>query len=208
MAEINIEKKPKIWPWILGLLVLAAIIYFAFAEGNDDDMDTDDIVTEEVIEVEEVDSTNSTDFENNAAIEKYNTVMASYSDYIGNTAKMGIDHEYSNGALVYLINAVEAKADVLDVDITADLAEARKNASNITTDPYETNHANLIKNSGKILVRAFRTLQIAKYPNLTQEVASIEKAVAAITKETHTLDQKGDVNNFYKAAEDLLIKMN
>ena len=206
MAEIKIEKKSPIWPWILlGLLVLAGILYLVLDENEDDDMD-DDATTEQMV-ADDMEDDRQDDVDTKT-MTSYDTALAKYSDYIGNTAKMGIDHEYSNGALMLLIDAVAAKADVLDIDIDADLAQARENATAITTDPYEVNHADLIKNSGKIITRALTTLQTAKYPNLTSEVSKVEENVIAITKEEHTLDQKGDVNRFFKSAEDLLIKMN
>jgi hypothetical protein len=35
MAEIKIEKKKPVWPWILVLLVIAALIYFIFCRDNE-----------------------------------------------------------------------------------------------------------------------------------------------------------------------------
>ncbi len=46
MAEINIQKKKKpIWPWILGIIVLAALLITAiywFAEKPDNELEFDD----------------------------------------------------------------------------------------------------------------------------------------------------------------------
>lgn len=36
MAEIKIEKKKPIWPWIVAVVLIAALIYFMFL--NDDGM--------------------------------------------------------------------------------------------------------------------------------------------------------------------------
>ena len=199
MAEIKIEKKKTIWPWILLVLIALGLLYFFFAV---DDVDTIDVEeTEEVITVVEDKKLD------NVAIGAFSTALTKYSTYIDETAKMGIDHEYSNGALNYLIDAVEAKATVLDVNITADLEAARENATKITKDPYDLNHADLIRNSGIIITKALRTMQEAKYPNLTTETSEVNTAVLAITKKEHTLNQKGDVKKFFKAAELLLIKM-
>lgn len=35
MAEIKIEKKAPIWPWILGILIIAGLVYY-FVVRNDD----------------------------------------------------------------------------------------------------------------------------------------------------------------------------
>ncbi|NLC50165.1 MAG: hypothetical protein GX762_07355, partial [Bacteroidales bacterium] len=56
--------------------------------------------------------------------EEYNDVddysaIALYSAYIADTDKMGVDHEYSKGAINHLVDAVEEKADMLNVDVKA-----------------------------------------------------------------------------------------
>jgi hypothetical protein len=47
MAEIKIEKKNSIWPWIVGIIILAIIIYLlAFNDRNNnktDDIDVDEL---------------------------------------------------------------------------------------------------------------------------------------------------------------------
>jgi hypothetical protein len=35
MAEIKIEKKKPVWPWIVALLIIAALIYFVFFRDNE-----------------------------------------------------------------------------------------------------------------------------------------------------------------------------
>ena len=193
MAEIKIEQKKPIWPWILlGLIVLGLVWYF-FMRNNDTRIEDEPVVTEQVVE-------------------EYNDVddysaIALYSAYIADIDKMGLDHEYSNEALNYLIDAVEEKADMLNVDVKADLNEARKNASEITEDPNKLNHEDLIKNSGKIIARALTTLQAAKFPTLIDDVAKVNTAVNKIDTSVKTLDQKDKVNNFFKSAESLLLKM-
>ncbi|WP_194851707.1 hypothetical protein [Nonlabens antarcticus] len=206
MAEIKIEKKKPIWPWILlAAIVLAIILYFVFL-NNDDDATDDDITTEQVMEDDAMDVDNGD--MNTDAMASYDAALTKYSNFIGTTGEMGIDHEYSHTALALLASAVEAKADVLNVDVSADLDQVRKNADAITKQPYELNHADLIKEAGESITRALETIQTDKYPNLSDELAQVEKDVANIEKEKRTLKQKGTVNGFYQAAEDLLNKMN
>ena len=50
MAEIKIEKKKSMWPWIIGIIILALLIYFlAFNKRND--TTTKNTSTEEVTSV-------------------------------------------------------------------------------------------------------------------------------------------------------------
>jgi hypothetical protein len=199
MTEIKIEKKKSVWPWVLMILLSLVPIWFFFLRDSDDNVEVEETTTEEVVKGDEIgmgnQAMNSTD------------AIAKYSAYIVDTEKMGIDHEYSNGALDYLIDALESKANMLKVDINADLDEARNNASKIKVDPYDINHADLIKDSGEIITRALSTLQKAKFPNLSQEVTNVDAAVSAIKKGELTLNQKDDVNEFFKSAESLLLKM-
>ena len=201
MAEIKIEKKKTIWPWIiLGILLVLAIFYFTSKKTA---------VLDENETIEEVyeDENQNENMESENTVTAYETALTKYSNYIDNTGKMGIDHEYSNGALLYLIEAVEEKADMLNIDIKADLEEARKNAETITEDPKALNHANLIKNSGMIISRALTTIQKSKYPDLMEEAADVEMTVTKIKDNEQTLNQKDDVNRFFESAESLLKKM-
>jgi hypothetical protein len=35
MAEIKIEKKKPIWPWIAAVLIIGALIYYIFVKDHD-----------------------------------------------------------------------------------------------------------------------------------------------------------------------------
>ncbi|KRD10375.1 hypothetical protein ASE21_11750 [Flavobacterium sp. Root901] len=35
MAEIKIEKKKPVWPWIVALLLIAAIVYYVFFRNEE-----------------------------------------------------------------------------------------------------------------------------------------------------------------------------
>ncbi len=35
MAEIKIEKKKPIWPWIVAVLLIGALVYFVFLRDNE-----------------------------------------------------------------------------------------------------------------------------------------------------------------------------
>lgn len=35
MAEIKIEKKKPVWPWIIAILLIAAVVYFIFCRDNE-----------------------------------------------------------------------------------------------------------------------------------------------------------------------------
>jgi len=216
MAEIKIEKKQPVWPWILlGLIILGVILYFLLSDNDRvDDMD-DNNNTEEVDTTYQTTGTNDRntatwpDDDTNriptatANNESINTYLA----HVGNTSRMGVEHEYTNNALLHLINAVDYKAQEQNVNIQTDLTAIRNDARTITQNPQATNHANHIKNAATKLATAMEKIQKEKFPNLTQDVAEVKTAAQEIDTSAQTLDQKDKINAFFNEAADALRKM-
>ena len=194
MAEIKIEKKKPVWPWILLILIALGLIWYFYIKNANNQVVNDEMVGQQADTVEYSNSDN------------YSSLDL-YSSFIADTTKMGVDHEYSMDALYRLIDAVEEKSYIHNVDVTADLDEARTKAAEITEDSNSLNHSELIKSSGKIITRALSTLQTSNYPNLTVEMSEVNASVEAIDTSVNTLDQKDKVKNFFKSAESLLLKM-
>lgn len=46
MAEIKIEKKKSVWPWIIGLIILALLIYFLAFNDRNEAKDVEDAAEE------------------------------------------------------------------------------------------------------------------------------------------------------------------
>lgn len=53
MAEIKIEKKKPIWPWVIALLLIGAVVYYIFLRD-------DQAQSESAIEIENTSGTGST----------------------------------------------------------------------------------------------------------------------------------------------------
>ena len=210
MAEIKIEKKKPIWPWIILVLVILAIVYFFWA-NNDDEPDymEDDIIMQDSIQTDENDRIDTADTTLYSG--KYGTVLneKSVSDYLTyiDNPNMGLEHEYTNGALVHLISATEAEANNLNVDISANLDKARENASFITKDPKSLEHADKIKNASMEIATALKTIQEQKFNDLNQQANDVKAAAEKINVKTQTLEQKNDVKEFFEKAGMLLQKM-
>lgn len=208
MAEIEIKKKQPIWPWILLVAIILALLYFLFM--NDDD--TVDDVDDASVEMTTDDVNNVDEMDNNArdTIAPYATSdsdVESYMSYINEDTKMGIDHLYTNNALTELIDAVQSVANNLNVDVNADLSNARQYAAEITKDPYKVDHADKIKDGGNIIMKALKTIQSQKFPDLKQNVVDAENALNDIQPSVKTLEQKDAVKNFFQQAGELLTKM-
>lgn len=205
MAEIEIKKKQPVWPWILLAIIILAVLYFLFA-GNDDQ-------TDDVMESTRTETTTTSQKDHQAyndSIAKYeasDSDIDSYLTYIGDNEKMGMDHEYSNGALTKLIDATKSLGNSLNVDVNADFDSAKEDAASLTEDPYKLDHADKIRDAGRIIVNALKKIQSEKFPDLQANTNEVENALTAIKPATKTLDQKDEVRNFFQKAGDLLTKM-
>lgn len=206
MAEIKIEKKKPIWPWILlGLIILGIILYFVLA-GNNDDMDDmddmDDTRTEQVTDTTYTETQTRDTWDETAG-----TGVSAYLNHVGDRERMGVDHEYTNNALIHLINAVEAKAAEVNMDINKDLEDMRQDAQEITQNPQATNHADKIKRTGSKITDVLERMQEEHYPNLSQDVDDMRTAVDDIDDSVLTLEQKEEINSFFNEAADVLRNM-
>lgn len=195
MAEIKIEKKKPVWPWILALLIIAAVVYFVFFREEQDASDT-----ENTTPVEANDTDNRV--QNNADV-------AAYVDYISrNRDEMSLDHEFTNEAFRKLIAATKATANDVGYDIERDMGQVEEYAGKITNDPYDTTHANSIRKAADTLSAILQNIQQRANPELGNEATAVKNAAAEINPDTLTLDQKSEVKSFFDKASDLLEKIN
>ncbi len=208
MAEIKIEKKSPIWPWILLLLGIIAAAYLLFF--YEDHSETNNVVENEVEMVQ--DETETNDNQDAYAVDtglnqEADKSISEYRDYLATHAEMGINHEYSHNALDHLIRATDAVAASFNVDIEADLAMAKEQAGSITDDPYEVDHADKIKKVGQTVVQALKKIQMQHFPDLQAASDELENTVSEIKPGTQTLEQKTAVKNFLNEAAELLSNM-
>ena len=140
MAEIRIEEKKSsgsIWPWIIGLLLLGLIIW-GVAEAFEE---SDETLTEEVMEDDEVVSPVAAGVDNDYAMdESYMSAKNAYMEITNNLeGEMGLDHDFSHEALTELANAASAlavSAGVADDASSNSKAQRVKQlADEITRDP-------------------------------------------------------------------------
>lgn len=193
MAEIKIEKKKPVWPWILLiLLILALLVYFmAFRDRGEPKQPAETTQTASLMEVKE----------NNATV-------AAFVQFIEQSKGMDVNHEYTNGALLKMTDATRAMAQEIQYDVGTDLDKVKDEAQAITEDKYATSHADSIRNATGILTTTLQNMQQAKYPELAQDVSELRKASDAIKPGVLTLDQKDQVKSYFEKGADVLKKMN
>ena len=154
MAEIKIEKKARIWPWVLIALFVAAflIYYFAFRNSGSNEpiaQTTGDTATLHPSEIDD------------------------YVQFIGTNDSMGLDHNFTNEALLKLTNAVQAKAEHIQLDVSTELDQVREHARSITQDRFESSHANSIRKAADLLTASLKKIQENKYSTLSKEMMEV-----------------------------------
>jgi hypothetical protein len=201
MAEIKIEQKKQIWPWVLaGLAITALLIYFLLIRDNGKNtaaLTEDDHYITNMNELTLV------------GVKENNVTVAAYVNFVENSkGKMSLDHAYTNEALLKLIEATNAKADEVGYEVRADLEKVKEYANMITKDPFDTTHADNIRKATDVLTNVLQNIQKAHYPGLADEVEELQRASESIKPRVLTLEQKDAVKNFFAEASDLLKKMN
>lgn len=200
MAEIKIEKKKQVWPWLLiGLVIAALLVYFLVFRDNGKNSEA---LTEAVYTT----NTNESDL---IEVKENNGTVADYVNFVETSKeKMSLDHAYTNEALLKLIEATNAMANEVGYEVQADLEQVKEYAKMITKDPFETTHADNIRKADDILTNVLQNIQKAKYPGLADEVEELKIASTSINPKILTLEQKDAVMNYFAKASDLLQKMN
>jgi hypothetical protein len=200
MAEIKIEQKKLVWPWLLaGLVIVALLVYFLVFRDNGKN-------TEAVTEADSITNTNEPGL---LGVKENNDTVAAYVNFIENSKEnMSLDHEYTNEGLLKLIDATNAIANELGYEVRADLETAKEYANVISKAPFETTHADNIRKADDILTNVLQNIQKAKYPSLADDVSALKSASESIKPGVLTLDQKDAVKNYFAKAADLLQKMN
>lgn len=209
MANIRIEEKKSgggsILPWILGLLLLALVIW-GIAEAFEET--DEEVLTEEVVEDDEAYvAPVATDVDNDMeAVEEYMTFTENMD------GEMSLDHEFSHEALTKLTAATMAVAREKNVMTDAQIREktdrAKQLADDIMKDPMAGDHADNIKMSAMMIVEMMEDIdQNANNGMLSNDLDQLRQEAQAISDETLALNQKGDIRGFFRQARNILEQM-
>ena len=209
MAEIRLEEKKGgngwIW-WLLGIILLgllAWVIADALFDGDDDDVE--EVTMVEPVETEPV-VTEPVMADGDNAISNYLTW------WNADMGKMTVEHETTHNGLTNLASALGYAAmkvdDVSRAGVQAELDKMNNLADNITEDWDSGEHADQIKKALQQASMVFEKIQMASYPDMADEISMLKKQAADIDPATLTLDQKGQVKDYFQKAADVLTKMN
>lgn len=215
MAEIKIEKKKPIWPWILIILIiLAAIYFFWYYNDSDYNMDENLINNDSITQLDETEAYNNNLEDSTALYSGHNgTVMneqaiADYLNFVDfdKDIDQEINNEYYRSAFFKLITATKRQSEITNVDISTDINLAMKNTEMLNNDPANTNTTKL-KATSENISNALRKIQQESYTNLLEETNAVDTASNNIVASGTIEENKNDINTFFDKAAILLQKM-
>lgn len=210
MADIDVERKgPSIWPWILGLLVLALLVWLLVEWLGDDD----DVVDQPVATVVDdtlgaaaapVTAPVGATAAGGQQMQQYMTTCAP-----AQPQEMGLQHEYTANCIELLAGNVESiSAQAQGVNVQSELDRARQNAQQLRQSAADTTvHARLTSEALSSLATAIDRVQEAQYPNMGGQVDQLQQTVQNVEASGTLLDQREPVQNFFRQAGDVLNSM-
>ena len=216
MAEIKIEKKKPIWPWVLIILIILAAIYF-FWYYNDNNYNMD----ENLIDNDSITQLDETNVYDNEVIDSgtlytgnYGTVrneqaMADYFNFVDINKDLDreTNNEYYRSAFFKLITATKRESEIKNVDVAENIAAAMKNAEMLTNDPAITQKTDKIKMTAENVSKALKKIQQQSFTALSSEANAVETASNNINGSGTIKEDKTDINTFFDKAAILLQKM-
>ena len=210
MAEIKIEKKTPIIPWIMGLILLAAVlggVYFAFQV--DDIYENDNVVMANEVSDDDDNIKKRTYPESTTTVmipSEVNTFVAFANDDANyKEADMGVHHKYTGDAIRHMGDALVALAEKKGMSDEIKVQALHKDldaaADDIQRNWKSTDHADHIKVAFLKVSTALNQLAGSSADmNLKEEARRIDPNEL-------TLEQKADVKQFIDKAAMVMRKL-
>lgn len=218
MADIRVEKKNRpVWPWILGILLLAAIIWIIADDNDREPADQIGTVYEEPADRNSRNNglrDNDNRFGNNDRNDTLNNdargAAMAYVNFIkDNDQKITKDHEYSKQALTHLSRALNSVANQNNVSIEdkQKLDELRKKADQLVQNKSSKEHADKLSDAFASAADIIQNLQRKQFPDLKEEADDVKNAADRVRPNVVVTNQKDAVKNFFDKSADAIKSM-
>lgn len=207
MADIDIERKSVgIWPWILGLLLLALLIWAAVEwMGDDEEVSTVPVTGDLVAPLPVVIPPAADAGELPAGVQEYLATCT------GAAGSMGLDHAFTSNCIQRLQAAVDAvllSPAASGIQVEAELQDARQKAQRLTGSPTASaEHAGMTRDAFTSLATLMDRVQEARFPALDDAVDRVEAAAESVQPGPQLLEQRDAVHRFFTSAGEALRAM-
>jgi|GEM_PF-751568 len=212
MAEIKIEKKKPVWPWILLIVVILAIVAFIIYQNQSSDGFNDDY-DDDYSGVEIENDNDDTLYEDNAIYDtirndEYGTAaMTALMESMRDSVRFGTDSTYTKTALKSLVQLTVFKARAYDVESNAALTNLEQYAeSSVSTDSRMDKSDKLqtqLKKVSDDVVKIIEALQ-PKANLAAAAVTNLKNTASKISNTTALSKQQATLQTFFRQAHDIL----
>ncbi|MGJ8593859.1 MAG: hypothetical protein ACSHXF_15020 [Aquaticitalea sp.] len=208
MAEIKIEKKTPVWPWILLILVILAIIAYFLLRDDENDVDTYDDANTEIID-------DTDDYQNNSLNDSttdqnvnYNSAMSDFNASVDDSTRVGKDSVYTKTAFQKLANMVVMKADLNNLESSESLKNLRGYSMQASSTINDMGITKNLKQMGNDVTMVLQDIQKKNYPNLQSDITDLKGQADKLSNTTAFNTQEKTIRNFVMSSKEVLNSMN
>lgn len=212
MAEIKIEKKSPIWPWILLVLaVIAIIVYFVYNNDNNTNTIYDNDARSETSD--NIPNTFDPRYGTATPNGDSNVAIQEFENSVLDSSRIAVDSIYTKTAIVNLAKVVSMKADELDIQPSLALENLKFYSEQVpvSTDteiPGKKDIYNNFKTVSKDIVTVLESIQTENYPFLEDDVKELKQTSSKIENNIATQEQQTTVQTFFEKAKEVVNNMN
>ncbi|CAN5840355.1 hypothetical protein BH23GEM3_BH23GEM3_20860 [soil metagenome] len=213
MADINVERKgPSIWPWILGLIALALLIWALTQMFGRDDRRTAGVVTDTMVTDTFPAATPMAPAATAepAAVQQF----AQWVDRRDAQEDAGLQHQYTVNGLRSLADALEAVVQQRGVDAAParqEIETIRTNATQLEQSDWQSQqHANVTRQAFTAAADAMGRVHQQHYTgvvNLDNQVRQVRESAQAVQPAQPLLEQRDTLHRFFERSRDALTTM-
>ena len=208
MAEINIERHERsIWPWIVGLLVLALLAWWLLSmrsSGNDDNL------VAETSPGAVADTLPGTGADTRAMMPAAVSDFIRYAEEPRTRPAADSTHSYEAEGVRRLAAALDELADrdtIGKVSLDVRIAALRERADALQRDWRSTAHAGHTRVAFDSAAALIESMQQQRFPSLAGEVAAVRQAADGVKPDGLLLEQTDEVRRFFDRAADAIRAM-
>jgi hypothetical protein len=215
MAELNVEKKKKspIGWIILGIAVLALVIWFV-ASDNDDIQDTAQFNQEEeqTSEYGQEQSQAVAPYDGERSRTESNTRVQEYVTFVEEKERADYDmnHTVVQEGITKLSDALKAVANEQTQGQgtwDGELDQIKQDVSQLQGETLNQQHSTVIRSAFSSAANVIQNIQNKYYPEFQNDASDIMDAAQDIDAQELASEQKNEIHSFFKKTADLLEKM-
>lgn len=216
MAEIKIEKRKKkpVWPWILALLIIGAVVIWIWTDDPETTMEDRGVTTEErAPDDERMDERERARDDGARDTEDAMAASGAVDEYVSyvqdNGGSMGKDHEYTKNGITRLADALEAMANRMpeSPEVDQEVEKLKNQAERLTRERESPRHSNMIREAFISSANVLENFQERNYPEMDQEVEDLKESAERVKKDELATEQSDEVNQYFSQSANLIQQM-